>query len=504
MSLENNYSVEPLFFKQGDFLEGAPKPRNDAENPVITTFDVCEAVTRMIGPGKIDGAQAPDPSAKNGVWRLYFTSKQARTDMLLRLELRIMDVPVHLYDTNPAATGQSSPDDTREKITVKYLPMSVNNDELTRFLEERDIKLTSEVKYARARDKNGKLTSYKTGDRYCFAVAPIKPLLPRNVKIAGIRCKIFHNGQFLTECKVCGVTGHKAGSSSCEGYNEEKNITAFKGHKHVLSNYFKCKVNAFGKTFPGGIEFAYQWKKASDCGRNELAQHILNASHAGEAKSIAQALPEEMSEAWEMKSEKTMMHLLELKAKQCPEFRQALLQSEKYIAEGTADRRWGTGLTPEQTMSTKPSHWPGKNTMGTLLMDLREKLKTAENGQKENINTSFSATEELWENTPKENDTILDDKEESHDEIVTPSQSDMANVPDTATPRQGRPRKKTTHKTQRAGSLPSRARQAVPKELENFLATFKRSRTPKRKPSGDPIGHQPSPRPKLEGDSSGT
>jgi hypothetical protein len=179
----------------------------------------------------------------------------------MRNELRIKYILVPLYDMNPFVTQQDSPDDIREKITIKYLPLSVSNQELQKLFDDKTVKLATDIKYAMARDNNGKLTGYKTGDRYCYAIGPIEPLLPRNVKVAGMRCKLFHNGQYNTGCKACGTNGHRAGSDECRAKNHGDNVTAFRGHLSILSNFHPCKINAFGKTFRA-TEYAYQWKKS--------------------------------------------------------------------------------------------------------------------------------------------------------------------------------------------------------------------------------------------------
>lgn len=487
-------STEPIFFKELDFQEASASTTDSSPKSKLTTYEVCEAVSRMIGPGKIDGAQAPDPAIKGGVWRLYLRSKQARTELLLRADLRLKDITVPLYDLNPNATGQSSIEDLKEKITIKYLPISVSNDELQKFLDNKGVTLTTDIKYAKARDKNGKLTEYKTGDRYCFANAPIKPLLPRAAKVAGIRCKIYHDGQFQTECKSCGKQGHKAGSQDCPAYSDGENITTFKGHKCVLSNFYKCRLNAFGKTFDGGLEFAFQWRKAMDCGRLDLAEQILQASHAGEAKKLAGTLPPEMADAWENKAQKTMAHLVKLKANQCPEFRQALMESTEYIAEGTNNLKWGSGLNPDLTSVTKPSFWPGKNLLGEIMMDLRDQLKDGSYTKDEDSELS------LW--TTDTNTTLdvnpTEDKPQGPSHQKCDTQSSQNEQPK-QTPTRGRPKKRPgALRGSRCESLPGKDRMSAPKDLGEFLANFRRSRTPKRKPSGEPCGHQPSPRPKLD------
>ena len=115
-----------------------------------------------------------------------------------------------VFDKNPSITKQLSPDEKREKITIKDIPLSIASQEIEQYLKDKNVGLITDVKFANERDPNGQLTSFKNGDRYIYAKGMIGnkyrtgPILTRNVFICGRKCRIFHEGQFVKECRACG------------------------------------------------------------------------------------------------------------------------------------------------------------------------------------------------------------------------------------------------------------------------------------------------------------
>ena len=66
-----------------------------------------------------------------------------------------------------------------------------------------------------------------------------------------------------------------------------------------------------------------------------------------------------------------MRQLLCLKYDSCTEFRDGLLESKIYLGHFWG-QLWGTELSPKVTEKTKPKYWPGQNTMGALLLELKQ------------------------------------------------------------------------------------------------------------------------------------
>ena len=63
---------------------------------------------------------------------------------------------------------KTSPEDRKDKLTIRGLPLYVSNEEVALLLTSKDIVLSSAVKFACMRDENGALRSYKNGDRYVY------------------------------------------------------------------------------------------------------------------------------------------------------------------------------------------------------------------------------------------------------------------------------------------------------------------------------------------------
>ena len=73
---------------------------------------------------------------------------------------------------------------------------------------------------------------------------------------------------------------------------------------------------------------------------------------------------------------KVMKDIIEIKSKQVPEFKQALMDSKpNLLVEAVfGEMFWGSGLNKEDTLWTKKKYWFGQNKMGQLLSELRQTL----------------------------------------------------------------------------------------------------------------------------------
>ena len=84
---------------------------------------------------------------------------------------------MHLFDKNP--TLVKDPSEILENFTINDLPLSVSNNEIDAFLASKGLVPISSIKYTRAREENGGLTSFRTGDRFVFILGPITPIVPK-------------------------------------------------------------------------------------------------------------------------------------------------------------------------------------------------------------------------------------------------------------------------------------------------------------------------------------
>lgn len=355
--------IEPVYFKNRD-IPGQ-------SNKKTSGFEVCKAAANVVENRSIEGAQLV-----RGVWKLYLKSQTSRMKVLTH-GLAIREVSVTIYDSNPYA--RTFDDTPAEKITLKDLPLSFDNVAIEQFLKDHEgLSLKSNIRFGKEKDYDGNWTQYKNGDRYLYALAPVIPALPREAMIDGVPCRIFHNSQDDT-CKSCKESGHKAGDENCPALDRSGSIQPFKTHENILSNYAPCKLTYLGAEF-ASLEHLYQWLKANDLGMEALAEQIRHSKHAGAARAIARDnIDSDMAKDWEKKSISTMYKCLEVKALQCTEFKEALIESgNNILVEATSDIFWGAGMDPYTVSITKQTYWPGENRLGDLLMKLRHNLPELE------------------------------------------------------------------------------------------------------------------------------
>ena len=352
-SMMGGTHVEPLYIKDADM-----PVRNI--NPVV----VVKAFIRVVSSSYLDGVQKIGNS-----WRVYLKNISKRVDVMIKRTIVICGVHVPLYDQDPFAFQQNS--HKNDKLTIKGLPLPINNEEIVQFLKNNNIVLSSTVRFGLIREEDGTLTSFKNGDRFVY-VQPFDPPMSRQQTIAGFKCAVIHHGKGQNQCKSCNQNGHKVGDSACPAKAEEGSILAFRGYQHPLSNHFLTPIIAFDqdKEFKS-VEHAFFWKMAHDLGHSELASQIRDAKHAGIVKRLSKDMTEAEREKWEDENTEVMIDLLDIKAQSCKAFRNCLIENQsKIIAEATPNSRWATGLSAYVSERTKPEYWPGRNILGMMMMDI--------------------------------------------------------------------------------------------------------------------------------------
>lgn len=152
---------------------------------------------------------------------------------------------------------------------------------------------------------------------------------------------------------------------SSEGLNKETKeaVYFFTTPFHPLDNFSAHTVRIWGKTFPTS-EHAYQWKKYSSS-YPKIAESILAAVSPHAVKQIADLHKPEVSPEWYEKRVVIMEEILQVKAEQHKDVRDALKRTgSRIIVENSpVDSFWGTG--PDGT---------GENQMGEIWMKIRLKI----------------------------------------------------------------------------------------------------------------------------------
>ena len=292
--------IEPIFIRQ-----------RDLQSRDISAYTICQSMARIVGNTNVDGAQLI-----NQMWRLYVKDKTSRVNLLSKKELLIVNRSVPLYDKNPQHVPEK---EKLDKLTIRQVPLSVDNAEIKKMLEANDVQVMTEIKYVYERDEDGNITSFKNGDRFVF-VKPFDPPIKRSQTVDGTPAIVIHHGKDNRPCRACSQTGHKIGSPKCPALPSER-IYAFRGYRSPLSNHYPFELDIWDQRF-GSIEHAFFYKMAMDMGMPHKATEIQNARHAGVAKALSHFMAdEETRHAWERETGiPVMRELLYEKCRQCPDF----------------------------------------------------------------------------------------------------------------------------------------------------------------------------------------
>lgn len=354
----------PVFFKNPDFIQ-----ISDYKDEALVAIKIGEAATTVVGD-HIEGVQ---PIGR--LWRIYPKNLQARVKLLTQgISLNGNHIP--LLDLNPFKVGEEDKDSQGAlvRITIHGIPLSVCNSVIKNYLAEKQVVLTGDVKYAYHRHPiTNKLTNFKSGSRFAFASA-IPSALPRNTTIGQFKCKVYHRDQMKKKCVVCDLEGHLPGTPGCPHFRIIPNITTIRTHTNVLSNAHSSPVVVNGVSFPT-VEHAFLHRKAMNLGRNDVADEILDAEHAGIARAKASCLEEaENDPCFDLEF---MESLLVKKMASSPAFRHALRETGQGIIAfcgGLNNGFWSTSLNEQGSTKTDPARWPGQNKLGELLAKIRDEL----------------------------------------------------------------------------------------------------------------------------------
>lgn len=190
--------VEPVFFLNSEVYQEAGK--------WLDTLEVCMAVCEVVSDDNyVEGAQRI-----GGLWRVYLTNLEARVQ-LLSTGISIRGCQIMLKDKNPFinAVGREDVDTTR--VYARNIPLSYDNGEIEKALKSKGVQILSQVRYVRARTKEGKLTNFKTGDRFLDIVTPEEPL-PKKIEMGIFTASVYHKEQKQSrteiECGNCKESGH--------------------------------------------------------------------------------------------------------------------------------------------------------------------------------------------------------------------------------------------------------------------------------------------------------
>ena len=190
---------KPVFFKHRDVPHVTEKD--------LESQEVYKALLKAVPSSQIMGIQKI-----GGLWRLYITQQDTRIG-LITSGLNIRDACITVFDTNPFIPGGN---ENLLRLTVKDIPLSVDNSVIVDEIEQRKYKVSGRVMLPKLR-VDGQLTNCLTGDRVIYIQRPAQPV-PRNMTFGIFRGRVFHANQIPKDhtsvvCSNCLIKGHHR--SSC-------------------------------------------------------------------------------------------------------------------------------------------------------------------------------------------------------------------------------------------------------------------------------------------------
>ena len=116
-----------------------------------------------------------------------------------------------LKDRNPYQNlGMESIETTR--LFIRNVPLSYDNSTIEKALKDKGINMLGHLKDVRARTLAGKLTNFKTGDRFVDIELPTIPL-SKKMSVGAFTASLYHKEQIQSlehmECGNCKQVGHK-------------------------------------------------------------------------------------------------------------------------------------------------------------------------------------------------------------------------------------------------------------------------------------------------------
>lgn len=142
-----------------------------------------------------------------------------------------------------------------------------------------------------------------------------------------------------------------------------------------FSNMYESEFTMDGYTYKSA-EHAFQGYKAKTFGDEGTFQKILKAKSAQSAKAFGKKVQNFDEALWEEKKVELMKDILRAKFSQNPALRKQLVDTMGYfLAEANPrDTFWGIGTSSGTQIAKNPDKWKGKNTMGVLLMQIRDEF----------------------------------------------------------------------------------------------------------------------------------
>ena len=144
----------------------------------------------------------------------------------------------------------------------------------------------------------------------------------------------------------------------------------------IYSNFYPCKFKVGGVNFVTSEQY-FMYIKASHFGDKEIAHAILNESNPLYCKQMGRSIANYNEASWDVVRYEIMRDACYAKFSQNEDLKHMLLSTgDKILVEASPyDKIWGIGRYEDDPKSLNQSTWKGKNLLGEVLMEVREKLR---------------------------------------------------------------------------------------------------------------------------------
>ena len=188
-----------------------------------------------------------------------------------------------------------------------------------------------------------------------------------------------------------------------------KDVIGFFGELNPFSNFHEVSLEIDGIIFHSTEQWI-QYQKAKLFGDNETGEKIMKTTRAMECKKLSYDIEDYNEDEWKENIEKLCYRGIKQKFVQHEWLKKLLLETgNKCIVESTPNTIWGTGVALGDKDALKKNKWTGEGEiglMGTMLMKIREELKTMASNEEPNeeqeIDTEPEESEESMETTAAE------------------------------------------------------------------------------------------------------
>ena len=142
-----------------------------------------------------------------------------------------------------------------------------------------------------------------------------------------------------------------------------------------FSNWYPSEFSEDGNTFMNNEQYM-MYQKAMLFGDTAIADKILKNGNPKTVKSLGRKVRNFDQNEWDKHSMNIVTRGLVLKFGQDERLLKIMLGTgnKVFVEASPYDKIWGIGLDKTSAMKMSPKHWPGKNQLGTCLMEARELL----------------------------------------------------------------------------------------------------------------------------------